>query len=168
MALAQGCYSGWRYLLLSFIALISVALIVAPLMAVTVNLMSVVVLTLWLTGLLCLLNVVFAIAYRKRDIKEVISYYAAGSVELIIFVFAMLLYSGVISAIPYHLPPGLPVNRAEIGAALAFGIGLFPAAYWHRINLSELPRRIAEDGQVIKDRDGGVRVRKSSPGEWMN
>ena len=154
--------------MLSFIALTSVALVGVQLMAVTVNLMSVVVLTLWITGFLCLLNVALAIIYRKKDTKEVISYYAAGSVELIIFVFALLLSIGVISAIPYHLPPGLPVNRAEIGAALAFGIGLFPAAYWHRINLSELPKRIAEDKQVIKDRDGGVRVRNSSPGEWMN
>lgn len=154
--------------MLSFIALISVALIVTQSMAVTVNLMSIVALTLWITGFLCLLNVVLAIIYRKREMKEVVSYYAAGSVELIIFIFAFLLSIGVISAVPYHLPPGLPVNRAEIGAALAFGIGLFPAAYWHRINLSELPRRIAEDKQVIKDRDGGVRVRNSSPGEWMN
>lgn len=154
--------------MLSFVALISVALVGVRLMAVTVNLMSMVALTLWITGFLCLLNVVLAIIYRKKDIKEIISYYVAGSIELIIFVFALLLSIGVISAIPYHLPPGLPVNSAEIGAALAFGIGLFPAAYWHRINLSELPKRIAEDKQVIKDRDGGVQVRNSSPGEWMN
>ena len=154
--------------MLTFVALISVALVVAQLMVGTVNLMSMVTLTLWITGFLCLLNVVLAIIYRKRGLREVISYYAVGSVELIIFVFAFLLSIGVISAIPYHLPPGLPVNRAEIGAALAFGIGLFPAAYWHSINLSELPRRLAEDKQVIKDRDGGVRIRNSSPGEWMN
>ncbi len=136
--------------------------------AITVNLMAVVSLTLWVTGFLCLLNVALAVAYRRRNTREVVSYYAACGVELIIFVFALLIFLGVISGIPYHLPPGLPVNRAEIGAALAFGIGLFPAAYWHRINLSELPKRIAQDGQVIKDRDGGVHVRKGSPGEWMN
>jgi hypothetical protein len=62
----------------------------------------------------------------------------------------------------------LPVDRAQVGAALAIGIGLFPAAYWHRINISDLPRRISEDAKAMNKRTAGVRVRNSEPGEWMN
>ena len=133
-----------------------------------VNLATITAITLWLTGFLCLSNVGFAIFYRYRQKQEVISYLSACAIELVVFVFALLFQLRVIAHVPYHLPPGLPVNRAEIGAALAFGIGLFPVAYWHRINVSDLPKRIADDAQMIKDRDGGVHVRKSTPGEWMN
>lgn len=126
---------------------------------------GIIVLALWVTGFLLLLNVVLAILYRGRRKREVVSYYAVGAIELSVFVFALLIHVGVIQQVPFHLPSGLPVNRAEIGAALAFGIGLFPAAYWHRINVSELPKRIAEDAVLLKKRDGGVHV---PPGEWMN
>jgi hypothetical protein len=133
-----------------------------------VNIATVTAITLWTTGFLCLLNVGFAMFYRDRKKQELISYLAACAIELAVFVFALLFQLRVIAHVPYHLPPGLPVNRAEIGAALAFGIGLFPVGYWHRINVSDLPKRIADDAQVIKDRDGGVHVRKGIPGEWMN
>jgi hypothetical protein len=133
-----------------------------------VNIAIITTITLWITGFLCLLNVGFAIFYRDRKKQELISYLAACTIELAMFVFALLFQLKVIVHVPYHLPPGLPVNRAEIGAALAFGIGLFPVAYWHRINVSDLPKRIADDAQVIKNRDGGVHVRKGVPGEWMN
>jgi hypothetical protein len=124
--------------------------------------------TLWISLFLCLLNIGLAIVYRKRRLREVVSYYVACAFELAIFVFALLLHLNLITKVPYNLPPGLPFDRAQIGAALTIGIGLFPAAYWHRINVSELPKRIADDAKVIKERDGGVRVRSNAPGEWMN
>ena len=52
-----------------------------------------------------------------------------------------------------------------VPAALAFGIGLFPAAFWHRVNLSDLPKRIGEDGKAMKSGKGTV---SKAPGEWMN
>jgi hypothetical protein len=125
-------------------------------------------LTLWISLFLCLLNIGLAIFFRKRRLREVVSYYVACVFELAIFVFALLLHLNLITKVPYNLPPGLPFDRAQIGAALTIGIGLFPAAYWHRINVSELPKRIADDAKVIKERDGGVRVRSNAPGEWMN
>lgn len=124
--------------------------------------------TLWISLFLCLLNIGLAIVFRKRRLREMISYYIACTFELAIFVFALLLHLNLITKVPYNLPPGLPFDRAQIGAALTIGIGLFPAAYWHRINISELPKRIADDAKVIKERDGGVRVRSDAPGEWMN
>ena len=125
--------------------------------------------TLWVTGFLCFLNIILALFFRKRNRKEVISYYVVCAVEMAIFAFAVLFYFGMItrSQIPYPLPPKLPINRAEIAAALAIGIGLFPAAYWHSINLSELPSRIAEDGKTLRNREGGIRINRA-PGEWMN
>ena len=114
-------------------------------------------LTLWISLFLCLLNIGLAIFFRKRRLREVVSYYVACVFELAIFVFALLLHLNLITKVPYNLPPGLPI-----------GIGLFPAAYWHRINVSELPKRIADDAKVIKERDGGVHVRSNTPGEWMN
>jgi hypothetical protein len=124
--------------------------------------------SLWITGFLCLLNVVLAIFYHARNKKEVISYYAACLLELAAFAFALLFCLGVITQpqIPYPLPPGLSVNRAEIAAALAIGIGLFPAALWHSINVSELPKRIAADGKTMNRRTAGVRVKR--PEEWVN
>lgn len=128
-----------------------------------------VMLTLVLTGFLCLLNIGLAIFYRDRRVLEVVSYYTACVIELAIWVFALLLQLHVITRVPFPLPPGLPINRAMIGAALAFGVGLSPAAYWHRINISELPKRLAKDAEAMKARtDGGVRIRSNTPGEWMN
>ena len=124
--------------------------------------------SLWVTGFLCLLNIALAIFYRARNKKEVISYYTACFLELAVFTFALLFCLGVItqSQIPYPLPPGLSVNRAEIAVALAIGVGLFPAALWHGTNLSELPKRIAEDGKTLKGHTAGVRVKR--PEEWVN
>ena len=124
--------------------------------------------TLWISLFLCLLNIVLAIVFRKRHLWELVSYTLACIVELAIFVFALLLHLNVITNVPFHLPPGLAFDRAQIGAALTIAIGLFPAAYWHRINVSDLPKRIADDAKVIKERDAGVRVRSDAPGEWMN
>lgn len=129
---------------------------------------DVVALTLWITGFLCILNIGLAIAFRKKHTIEIVTYGAACAIELAIFTFAFLFHLGIISQIPYHLPPGLSFDRAELGAAISIGIGLFPAAYWHRASLSSLRARMAQDAQVMKDRDGGVRVRKTGPGEWMN
>ena len=128
----------------------------------------VIALTLWISGFLCVLNIGLAIIFRQRTKRELLSYYAICLLELAIFVFALLIRLDVITQVPYHLPPGLSVNRAEIGAAIAIGLGLFPAAFWHRTNISDLPARLAEDAKVMQDRDGGVRVRKGRPGEWMN
>jgi hypothetical protein len=127
-----------------------------------------IVITLWITSFLCLLNVALAVVFRQRLKWEVVSYWVACLIEAGGFTFALLLYLRVISQVPYHLPPGLPVDRAQVGAALAIGIGLFPAAYWHRINISDLPRRISEDAKAMNKRTAGVRVRNSEPGEWMN
>ncbi|MBO0780691.1 MAG: hypothetical protein J2P37_17860 [Ktedonobacteraceae bacterium] len=126
---------------------------------------NVVAATVWVTGFLCLLNILLAVIYRKKQRQERFSYWVACGFELAVFVFALLYSLGVIQHVPYPLPPGLSFNRAEIGAALAIGIGLFPAAYWHRVNLSDLPARIAHDGKVMKARKAGVHV---PPGEWMN
>ncbi len=125
-------------------------------------------LTLVITGFLCVLNVAFAVMFRKRRIREILSYIAVGLLELGIFVLASLLRFGILTHIPYDLPPGLPFNRAEIGAAIAIGIGLFPAAYWHRTSVSQVRERMAHDAHVLKQQDDGVRVRSNAPGEWMN
>jgi hypothetical protein len=134
-----------------------------------VNPKQVMAITLWITGFLCLLNVVLALVFRRRHKKEVFSYYTVCAFEMALFAFAILFYFGVITRaqIPYPLPPKLPINRAEIAAALAIGIGLFPAAYWHSINLSELPSRIAEDGKMLRNREGSIHINRR-PGEWMN
>jgi hypothetical protein len=120
------------------------------------------------TAFLCLLNGVFAYVFRKRRASEVVSYLVAGLIELAVFTAAILLHVGLLHHIPYRLPAGVPFTRTELGAALAVGIGLFPAAYWHRTSASTIRARIALDAKVIKEQDGGVRVRNSSPGEWMN
>jgi hypothetical protein len=126
--------------------------------------------TLWITGFLCLLNVTLAILFRTRKKQEVISYYAACIFELAVFVFALLFYVDVVtrSQIPYPLPPKLPVSRAEIMAALAIGLGLFPVAFWHWIDLAELPKRIAEDGKTMKQQTVSVRVKSDNPENWVN
>lgn len=125
-------------------------------------------LTLIFTGLLCVLNIAFAIAYRKRRTAELLSYIAATLIELVLFVFTLLLRLGILTHIPFHLPPHLPFNRAEIGTAIAIGVGLFPAAYWHRTSISQVRELMAKDAQVLKERDGGVHIRSNAPGEWMN
>jgi len=130
---------------------------------------NIITLSLWVTGFLCLLNIGLAIVYRRRQAKEVASYYAVFAFELLIFVFAFLLHLGVITRVPFPLPPGLPFNRAEIGAAIAIGIGLLPATFWHRTSFSDIGARMAADAKTMNDRDGGVKIgRKSTPGEWMN
>jgi hypothetical protein len=125
-------------------------------------------LTFAITGFLCMLNLVFAYAFRKRHMPEILSYIVVGVLELCIFAFTMALRVGLLHTIPLHLPPHLSFNRAEIGAALAIGIGLFPAAYWHRTSASQIRSRMAQDARVMKDQDGGVHVRSSTPGEWLN
>ena len=125
-------------------------------------------LNLIFTALLCILNIAFAIVYRKRRTAELLSYIAATVIEAGLFVFTLLLRLGILTHIPYHLPPHLPFNRAEIGVAIALGVGLFPAAYWHRTTISQLRERMAKDAQVLKERDGGVHIRSNAPGEWMN
>jgi hypothetical protein len=125
-------------------------------------------LTLIFTGLLFILNIAFAIVYRKRRTAELLSYIAAIMIEAGLFVITLLLRLGILTHIPYHLPPHLPFNRAEIGTAIAIGVGLFPAAYWHRTTISQMRERMAKDAQVLKERDGGVHIRSNAPGEWMN
>ena len=132
------------------------------------NQQTLVTLVIWVAAFLCLLNIFLAIIYRNKPLRERVTYYLACLFELVVFVLALLLTLHVTSVI-YHLPPGLPINQAEIGAALTIGIGLFPAAYWHRVNLAELPKRIAADSATMKDAEANVQIRKSSaPGEWMN
>ena len=120
---------------------------------------------MWITGFLCLLNIALAIFFRRNKRLEISSYYTACTIELALFITALLVVVGVISRSLFILPQGLPINQGEIGATLAIAIGLFPAAYWHRINVSELPKRITEDGKNMKS---NVQVRNSMPGEWMN
>jgi hypothetical protein len=124
--------------------------------------------TLAFTSFLCLLNLIFAYAFRKKHIREIFSYLGVGLIELLIFAFTLALRLGILHGIPFHLPPHLPFNRAEIGATIAIAIGLFPAAYWHRTSASQIRAKMAQDAKVIKEQDGGVHVRSSAPGEWMN
>ncbi len=125
-------------------------------------------LTLVITGLLCVLNAIFAVIFRKRNIVEILSYSIVGLLELGLFVFTLLLRLGILTHIPFHLPRGLPFNRAEIGAAISIGIGLFPAAYWHRTTVPQIRERMAQDAHALKEQHVGVHVRGNAPGEWMN
>ena len=129
---------------------------------------TLVTLTLWITGFLVLLNVVCAILFRRRRPLELFFYVAAAVLELGIFVLALLFHLGVLTHLPYHLPPGLPFDLAEIGAAIAVGIGLFPVSFWHRASAAQLRARIAKDAQDMQQHQGTVRVRSNAPGEWMN
>lgn len=124
--------------------------------------------TLCATAFLCVMNAAFAVFFRKRSTAEVLSYIAIGIVELVIFGVALFIRMGILTHVPYHLPPRLPFNRAEIGAAIALGIGLFPAAYWHRTSAAQIRERMARDAKVMKEPNGGVRIRSNAPGEWMN
>src|SRR6266849_1769684 len=125
-------------------------------------------LTLVITGLLCVLNAIFAVIFRKRNIVEILSYSIVGLLELGLFVFTLLLRLGILTHILFHLPRGLPFNRAEIGAAISLGIGLFPAAYWHRTTVPQIRERMAQDAHALKEQHVGVHVRSNAPGEWMN
>nr|BBH94596.1 hypothetical protein KTA_27950 [Thermogemmatispora argillosa] len=123
-------------------------------------------LTLIITAFLFLLNLGLVIIFRKRKKTEVLSYIGAGLIELAVFCVVLLFHLGVLTSIPFHLPPGLSFNRAEIAAALALGIGLFPAAYWHRVSMAQLRARMEQDARLMKMRsDGGVRIK--TPEEWM-
>ena len=124
-------------------------------------------LSLGITAFLCGLNIIFAVAFHKRHVRETLSYLVAGLLELVIFAVALALRLGILTSIPYHLPPGLPFNRSEIGAALAVGIGLLPAAYWHRTSATQLRVRMAEDAKVIKGQNG-VHVHANTSEDWMN
>jgi hypothetical protein len=126
-------------------------------------------LTLGITGFLCILNLAFAYVFRKRNMPEISSYVVIGLLELAMFVFTLALRVGILHhTIPLHLPPHLPFNRAEIGAALAIGIGLFPAAFWHRTSAGQLRARMTQDAKVLEDQGDGVHVRSNAPGEWLN
>ena len=129
---------------------------------------TLVTVTLWITGFLILINVVCAILFRKRRSLEILFYVAAALLELSIFVLALLFHQGILTHLPYHLPPGLPFDLAEIGAAIAVGIGLFPVSFWHRTSATQLRARIAKDAQDMQHNQGNVRVRSNAPGEWMN
>lgn len=124
--------------------------------------------SLIVTGFLCILNTAFAYMFRKRTQSEKLSYIVVGVLELLIFAVTLSWRLGMLHGIPFHLPPHLPFNRAEIAGAVAIGIGLFPAAYWHRTSMAQLRARMEQDAQVMKQREASVRVRNSLPGEWMN
>jgi amino acid transporter len=124
--------------------------------------------TLGATIFLFLLNVAFAVIFRKKRRGEFISYIVVALLEGGVFAFALALRLHLLSAVPYHLPPGLPFNRAELGAAIAIGVGLFPAAYWHRTSTAQLRARLEADAKMLKEQEKSVRVRSSTPGEWMN
>jgi hypothetical protein len=125
-------------------------------------------LTIGVTGLLCILNAGLAIAFRKRLKREFLSYLAACLLELAIFGVVLAIRLSILTSIPYHLPPGLPITRTTIGAALAVGIGLLPAAYWHRASASKIRARIAQDAKANAQGNSSVHVRSNSPGDWMN
>ncbi len=154
--------------MITFISANMLGLVLMVLFPMAVGAKAVMAVALWITGFLCLLNIGLALFFRQQRKKEVITYYLACGFELLVFVLALLIQLDVITQAPFHLPSGLPINQAELAAALAIGIGLFPAAYWHRINLRDLPKRIAEDGKTFEANNAKVRIRNSGPNEWMN
>src|SRR5260370_37493386 len=97
-----------------------------------------IILTLVITGLLCVLNAIFAVIFRKRNIVEILSFSIVGLLELGLFVFTLLLSLGILTHIPFHLPRGLPFIRAEIGAAISIGICHLPATYLLRPNCTQI------------------------------
>lgn len=129
---------------------------------------TLVTVVVFVAAFLFLLNFALAFASRKRRAIVILSFVAAGLIELAIFAFVLLLRIGFLTHVPLALPSGLPFNRSEIGGTLALAIGLFPAAYWQRMSMSQLRERMAEDARVIKNREGGVRIRSNGPGEWLN
>lgn len=124
--------------------------------------------SLVITGFLCILNFAFAYVFRKRTGRERASYIGVGALELLIFAVTLTWRLGLLHSIPFHLPQHLPFNRAEIAGAVAIGVGLFPAAFWHRTSIAQLRARMRQDAQVMKQREASVRVRSNAPGEWMN
>lgn len=124
--------------------------------------------TLFGTAFLFLLNAAFAVVFRQRRVIEVLSFSAASLIELMLFVFVLLLRLRILTQVPFALPAHLPVSRAELGGTLALAIGLFPAAYWHRMSMSQLRQRMADDAKIIRNHEGGVRIRSNAPGEWLN
>src|SRR5438067_3786091 len=102
--------------------------IMAVLTSVSGPRIDMIFLTLFLAGFLCLLNIALDIVFRKKRTGELLAYSIACLFELAVFAFALVLHLGIVTKVPYHLPPGLPFNRAEIGATIAIAIGLFPAA----------------------------------------
>jgi len=129
---------------------------------------TLITIVLFVTAFLFLLNLALAIVSRKRRTIVILSFSAASLIELAIFIFVLLLRVGALTHVPLTLPSGLPFNRSEIGGTLSLAIGLFPAAYWQRTSMSELRQRMADDAKVIKNREGGVRIRSNAPGEWLN
>ena len=129
---------------------------------------TLVTISLWITGFLVLLNIVCAYLFLRRRRLELFFYVAAAVLELGIFILALLFHLGVLTHLPYHLPPGLPFDLTEIGMAVAVGIGLFPVSFWHRTSAARIRARIAKDTQEMQQHQGTVRVRSSAPGEWMN
>ncbi|HEX7737862.1 MAG TPA: hypothetical protein VF458_23640 [Ktedonobacteraceae bacterium] len=127
-----------------------------------------VTIVLFVAAFLFVLNLALAIASRKKRPIVVLSFTVASLIELAVFIFVLLLRAGVLTHVPLPLPSGLPFNRSEIGGTLALAIGLFPAAYWQRTSMSQLRQRMADDAKVIKNREGGVRIRSNAPGEWLN
>jgi hypothetical protein len=123
---------------------------------------------IFVTAFLVILNASLAIVSRKKRALQVGSFILACLLELLIFALALVLRLGIMTHVPFNLPPGLPINQAEIGTTLALAIGLFPAAYWQGTSLSTLRQRMEEDAKVIKNREGGVRIRGNGPGEWLN
>jgi hypothetical protein len=124
--------------------------------------------TIVVLALLGILNGIFALIFRRRQKREVISYISIGALELLFLALVLVLRIGGIHHIPYRFPASLPVSRTEVGAALAIGIGLFPIAYWHRTSTTDLRTRMAADARIMKERTGGVQIREQTPGEWMN
>ena len=129
---------------------------------------TLVTVVVFVAAFLFLLNLALVIISRKRRAIVVLSFAAAGLIELAIFVFVLLLRVGVLTHVPFALPSGLPFNLSELGATLALAIGLFPAAFWQRMSMSQLRQRMADDAKVLKDREGGVHIRSNAPGEWLN
>lgn len=129
---------------------------------------TLVTVVLFVTAFLFVLNLALAIVSRKRRALVVISFVIACLLEVAIFIFVLLVRIGFLTHMPLTLPSGLPFNQSEIGGTLALAIGLFPAAYWQRMSMSQLRQRMADDAKVIKNREGGVRVRGNAPGEWLN
>ena len=132
--------------------------------------MTTIIFSVTLTATICLslLNVAFAAIFRRRSKREILSYIVVGIIELVFFSFVLILHLGLLHSIPLRFPAHSPVTRTELGAALAIGIGLFPAAYWHRTSAAQLRARLATDAKVIKEQDSGVHVRSHAPGEWLN
>ena len=67
----------------------------------------------FMAGFLCLLNVVFVYAFRKKRMAEILSYIVVGVLEVGIFVFVLGLRLSLIHRIPFHIPNYLPFTRTD-------------------------------------------------------